>query len=201
MLTLYHAPQSRSFRILWLLEELGEPYDIKIVPIRRRGGAGEPAGEDYRRIHPHLKVPAIAHDGVPVFETGAICLYLTDAFPRAGIGPLIGDPERAPYVTWLAYAGGVFEPALIAKAMGWEHQYGPFGWAPAEEVIAHLSRALEAGPYLLGKKFSATDIIYGGAMGMMIGAKMIPDTKLFTDYAARATDRPAFKRAQEKDAG
>src|SRR5689334_20999867 len=101
MITLYHAPQSRSSRFVWLLEELGQPYDIKLVQIRRRDGGHQ--DREYRAtIHPHGKVPAIVHDGTIVFESSAVALYLADAFPEAGLGPRIGDPTRGAFVTWLA---------------------------------------------------------------------------------------------------
>jgi glutathione S-transferase len=97
MLTLHHAPRSRSLRILWLLEEIGEPFEVNYVSIARGQGAGEP---DPKNPHPDKKVPALTHDGVLVTESSAIVLYLTDAFPAAGLGPRIGDPDRAPYLTW-----------------------------------------------------------------------------------------------------
>src|SRR5919204_7061843 len=98
MITLYHAPKSRSSRFIWLLEELGEPYELKLVSIRRRDGSGHAEGAEYRRIQPHGKVPAIVHEGATVFESSAIALYLGDAFPKAGLGAPIGDPKRGPYV-------------------------------------------------------------------------------------------------------
>ncbi|MBC7975573.1 MAG: glutathione S-transferase, partial [Myxococcales bacterium] len=108
MITLYHAPNSRSSRFLWLLEELGQPYTTRIVSIRRGDDAGHP-DPAYRKIQPHGKVPAIDHDGTIVFESSAIALYLADAFPEAKLGPPIGDPLRGAFVTWLAYYGGVME--------------------------------------------------------------------------------------------
>ena len=112
MLTLYHAPRSRSFRTLWLLEEIGAPYELKVVNIRRGDGSG---AADASNPHPLGKVPALVHDGRLVFETSAIALYLTDLFPQAGLGPKIGDNERGAYLSWLAYYSGVFEPSLTAK--------------------------------------------------------------------------------------
>lgn len=188
MLTLYHAPRSRSFRILWLLEELGAPYETRIVPIRRGDGSGGEAGDEHRRIHPHAKVPAIA-------------LYLTDAFPQAGLGPRIGERTRGPYLTWLAYATGVLEPAILEKVLNIPHRFGTFGWGPPDEVEAVLARALAAGPYLLGDTFSAADIVIGGSFPILLQAKFLPDTPLFTSYAQRLTERPAYKGAQAKDSG
>jgi glutathione S-transferase len=197
MLTLYHAPRSRSFRILWLLEELGVPYETKIVSIRRADGSGaeEPG---YRRIHPHGKVPAIVHDGVPVFETPAVALYLTDAFPRAGLGPTVGDKLRGPYLSWLAYSTGVLEPALLEKVLNVPHRVSTFGWGPPAEVEALLEDTLSAGPYLLGDRFSAADVVLGGSIAFLLQMKVWPATPLFTAYAERLAARPAHKSAQAK---
>lgn len=196
MLTLYHAPRSRSFRILWLLEELGVPYERKIVSIRRADGSGseEP---DYRRIHPHAKVPAIVHDGVAVFETPAVALYLTDAFPAARLGPGIGDKRRGPYLSWLAYSTGVLEPAILEKVLNVPHRVGTFGWGSPAEVEALLADTLAPGPYILGEQFSAADIVLGGGMAFLLQAKLA--TPVFTAYAQLLAARPAYKSAQAKD--
>ena len=197
MLTLYHAPKSRSFRTLWLLEEIGAPYELKRVSIRRGDGSG---GRDTANPHPHGKVPAIVHDGALVFETAAIALYLTDSFAEAGLGPRVGEPERASYVSWLAYYAGVLEPSLTAKFLKIEHIYGTFGWAPFDEVVELLTRTLETNVYLLGEKFSAADIVFGGSLPLLMGRGLMPDAEPFKSYVARVTARPAFVRAQTKDA-
>jgi glutathione S-transferase len=198
MLTLYHAPRSRSFRALWLLEEIGAPFELQIVSIRRGDGSG---AADPSNPHPLGKVPALAHDGHVVFETSAIALYLTDLFPQSGLGPKIGDKERGAYLSWLAYYGGVFEPSLTAKFLKLQHVYGTFGWGPFDEVLEHLGRTLAARPYLLGEKFSAADIVYGGSLPLLMGRGIVPETETFKAYAARVTARPAVARAQSRDGG
>ena len=198
MLTLYHAPRSRSFRSLWLLEEIGAPYELKVVNIRRGDGSG---AADTDNPHPLGKVPALDHDGRVVFETSAIALYLTDLFPQSGLGPKIGDNDRGTYLSWLAYYGGVFETSLTAKFLKIQHIYGTFGWGPFEEVLEHLSRTLSASPYLLGDKFSAADMIYGGSLPMLISRGMVPDTETFKAYGERVIARPSFARAQARDSG
>jgi glutathione S-transferase len=196
VITFYHAPRSRSFRTLWLLEEIGQPYEMKRVSIRRGDGSG---AADPENPHPHGKVPVIVHDGRLVFETTAIALYLTDLFPASGLGPQIGQPERAAYVTWLSYYSGVFEPSLTAKFLKLQHVYGTFGWGPFEEVLDYLNRTLETRPYFLGERFSAVDIVFGGGMPMLMGAGMMPETPTLKAYTARIMDRPAFARASAKD--
>jgi glutathione S-transferase len=198
MIRLYHAPRSRSFRTLWLLEEIGASFDLEIVSIRRGDGSG---ARDTGNPHPHGKVPALKHNDTVIFETTAIALYLTDMFPQSGLGPKIGDPERGTYLSWLAYYGGVFEPALTAKYLKIEHIYGTFGWAPFEEVLALLNETLRAKPYLLGDKFSALDVIYGGSVPMLMLRGIVPETDALKAYAGRVTSRPAFLRAQARDEG
>jgi glutathione S-transferase len=196
MITLYHAPRSRSFRTLWLLEELGVPYEVKLVSIRRGDGSG---ARDPANPHPHGKVPAIVHDGNAVFETTAIALYLTDAFPEAGLGAKIGEPKRAAFVTWLSYYSGVFEPSLTAKFLKIEHVYGTFGWAPFDEVVAYINSTLEGQPYFLGDRFSAVDIVFGGSLPLLMSRGMVPESETLKAYVARITARPAFAQAQAKD--
>lgn len=197
MLTLYHAPRSRSFRMLWLLEELGAPYTLKVVNIRRGDGSG---ATDPANPHPHGKVPALTDDAALIFESPAIALYLTDKFPDAGIGPRIGDPDRGAYLTWLSYYTGVVEPSLTAKFLNIQHIYGTFGWAPFDDVVAWLTRALSGKPYLLGERFSAADVLVGGSLSFLMG-RIVPESDTFKSYVTRITARPAHARAQAKDAG
>jgi glutathione S-transferase len=200
MITLYHAPHSRSSSILWLLEELGAPYRVEITAIKRSGGEGAPADESYRRIHPHMKVPAIEHEGEIVFEQAAIALYLTDAFPQNGIGPRVGEKSRGAYVTWLAYYAGVIEPAFVSKFMNWELKArATIGWAPVDEVMAYINGKLSQGPYLLGERFSAIDIFVGGAFILFMGSPLLPPTDLLTQYTERLKARPAYKTAQARE--
>jgi len=192
MLTLYHSPQSRSTRMIWLLEEIGEPYTIKYVTIPRGDGTG---GRDPANAHPEGKVPATDHDGKLVRESGAICLYLTDAFPKAGIGPKVGDANRADYLFWLFNYAAELEPAMIARMSGagenqmWKRLY--------EASTARLTQALKAGDYLLGNKFSTADILFSSAIQWM--RQQFPDDKAYDRYVERCVARPAFKRAEPKD--
>ncbi len=195
MLTLYHAPRSRSLRVLWLLEELGAPYTLKVVNIRRADGSG---ASDPANPHPHGKVPALTDDGALIFESPAIALYLTDKFPDAGLGPRIGDSDRGAYLTWLSYYTGVVEPSLTAKFLKVQHVYGTFGWAPFDDVIAYLTSALTGKTYLLGERFSAADVLVGGSLAFLMG-RMIPESDVFKSYVGRITARPAYARARSKD--
>jgi glutathione S-transferase len=198
MLTLYHAPRSRSSRFIWLLEELGVPYEIKVVSIRRGDGSGE---RDSKNPHPHGKVPAITHDGAVVFESCAVASYLTDAFPENGIGPVVGDTKRGAYLTWLAYYAGVLEPAFTSKFMKIDVPRGTAGWVGVDEAMAHVGATLAAGPYLLGERFSAADVLYGSTFALFLGSPMLPESPVLRAYVDRCTARPAYRRAAAKDAG
>jgi glutathione S-transferase len=197
MLTLFHAPKSRSGSIVWLLEELGVPYETRVVNIRRGDGSG---ARDPANPHPHGKVPCLQHDGQRVFEIAAITLYLTDLFPDTKLGPRVGDPGRGEYLSWLAYRPGVLEPAIMMRRLNVKHVPGTMGWAEAGEVEAVLNSVLSGRKYLLGDEFSAADITVGGTINFLMGFKLLNETPVFKDYAARITNRPAFKRMMEKDA-
>jgi glutathione S-transferase len=192
MLTLIHKPQTRSASIVWLLEEIGAPYEKKIVTLRSQDGTGE---RDPNNPHPHGKVPALVHDGHTIFETSAIALYLTDLFPDAKLGPKVGDANRGEYLSWLAYRSGVLEPAFMERRFGIKHVYGAMGWAPPEEVEEVLNNQLKGRKYFLGDNFSALDIVIGGGIYYMTLFKMMAETPLLKDYCARITDRPAFKKS------
>jgi glutathione S-transferase len=193
MLTLYHAPQSRSSRFLWLLEELGEPYAVEYMDIRRGDGSGAP---DPKNPHPDRKVPALVHDGQLVTESAAICVYLTDAFPKAKLGPLPGGGKRGAYLTWLAFYAGVIEPAVIAKVKG-RLETDPDEQRQYEQLEARLRGALESGPYVLGDAFSAADILVVSVFQWM--RAVMPPGALYDAYVKRCTERPALARAYAKD--
>ena len=199
MITLYHATRSRSSRIIWLLEELGVPYKIELTSIVRGDGTGAPAPDSYARIHPLKKVPAIEHDGAVLYESAGIVLYLTDAFPKAGIGPAVGDPKRADYVRWLFFYPSILEPSAAARFRGWDKDQTT-GFGKFEDVEGVIAQALEAGPYILGEKFSAADILYCSVCQFFKG-NLFPARKCYDDYVARCTARPAYIRAIAKDNG
>jgi glutathione S-transferase len=192
MITLFHAPRSRSSRFVWLLEEIGEPYEIKYVAIAGR------EGHDPANPHPHGKVPALIHDGALVTESAAIALYLSDAFPAARLGPQVGEPGRADYVSWLAYYAGNIEPAMVAKATDWSSPVGMTGWSSFEDMEARIAERLEAGPWMLGDRFSTVDILVGSLLQW--AARMFPERPAYEAFKARFSERPALARAQAKDA-
>lgn len=198
MITLYHRPKSRSSRFIFLLEELEAPYQIRIVTTRNRDGTG---AVDPVNPHPHGKVPAISDDGVIVFESPAIALYLTDRFPKSGLGPLVGDPARGAYLSWLAYYTGVLEPALMSKFMNVDVPRGTAGWVAVEEAMPAIVERLSQGPYLLGDRFTAADVLYGTTFAMFSQSPLLPPSPVIGEYARRITARPAYARAQLRENG
>lgn len=197
MLTLFHAPRSRSSRIVWLLEELGAPYALKITNVSRMDGGG---GPDPDNPHPDKKVPALVDDGALITESIAIIQYLCDKFPAAGLAPQIGDPKRGPYLTWLAYYAGVIEPVVTLSFLGIGDNPGIHRtFRGRGEVDARITGALERAPYLLGERFSAADLLLS-SVGQWARA-MLPAGALVDDYLGRCTERPAAARALAKDEG
>lgn len=196
MITFYYAPWSRASTILWLLEELGAPYEIEQVDIRAPGGAPEA----YRAIQPNKKVPAIVHDGMVVTERAAICTYLCDAFPQAGLAPAIGDKMRAPYLTWLVYTDSVFDPVVAAKAHGHEFMGGGYSYGSFSEMVANLERTLASRPYIAGDRFTAADTQLGAGMEYArTVSRVLPDVPVFRQYLDRLGARPAYQRYRMKD--
>ncbi|MES2255175.1 MAG: glutathione S-transferase family protein [Pseudomonadota bacterium] len=198
MITLYHAPKSRSTRMIFLLEELGAPYEIKIVSIRRGDGSG---AADESNPHPHAKVPAIRHGNEVVFESSAIVNYLTDTFPDAGLAPRPGEAGRGQYLTMLAYYGDVVEPSFVSKFMKMDVPRGTAGWVAVEEVMPYIDKLLTAQPYIAGEKFTGADILYATTFGMFAQNPMMPKLASVEAYVKRCLDRPAYARAMAKDAG
>lgn len=199
MITLFHRPKSRSTRFIFLLEELEAPYEIRLVTTRSRDGTGE---VDPANPHPHGKVPAISDDGVVVFESPAIALYLTDKFPKNRLGPLAGEPGRGSYLSWLSYYTGVLEPAFMSKFMNTQVPRGTAGWVPLEEAMPTVVGVLSRGPYMLGERFSAADVLYGTTFAMFGQSPMVPRSPVVDEYVQRIVSRPAFARAlaRESDA-
>lgn len=196
-LVFFHAPNTRSAGTRILLEELGASYELHALDMK----AGDQRKPEYLAVNPLGKVPAIVHDGALITEQGAIFIYLADLFAEAGLAPAIGDPLRGPYLRWLVYYGSSFEPALIDRAL--KREPAPRGTSPYSDYDSMLSTLLEPirkGPYLLGERFSAADVLWGTALRWTTGFKLVPEMPEISAYIARVCARPAFVRAGEKDA-
>jgi glutathione S-transferase len=192
MLKLYHSPGSFSARVVWLLEELGADYELDIVRYPNADGSNA----DPRNPHPHGFAPALEHDGHVVTETGAIALYLTDLFPQSDVGVAVGHPLRARYLTWLFYQVGLTEPLLYMKGHKLLAQDAAMSTLN-DAMMRHIEAALSAGPYLLGERFTAVDVLY---MSLFEHARpLLGRNEVIDAYLARA-DRPARRRALARDA-
>jgi len=162
-LVLYTNPMSRGRIARWMLEEVGAPYRTEILEYGTTLKA--PA---YLAINPMGKVPAITHNGVVVTEGAAICAYLADAFPRAGLAPPHGAPARAPYYRWLFFAAGPVESAVTNKSLGFEVPAGRetmAGYGSFAQVIDALEGAVSKTDYVAGDAFTAADVYFGSQIG------------------------------------
>jgi glutathione S-transferase len=180
--TLYHSPNTRSSGALILLEELGVPYDLHVLNMK----AGEQRGAAYLAVNPMGKVPAIKDGDSLITEQGAIFIYLADLYPQAGLAPAIGDPLRGPYLRWLVFYGSSFEPAVVDRAMKREPAQAamsPYG--DYDTMLKTLTDQLAKGPYLLGEKFTAADVLWGTALAWTTMFKLVPETPVIMDYVKR----------------
>ena len=198
-LTLYHAAPSRSSIVHWMLEEIGEPYDMHVLSLKN----GDHKRPEYLAINPMGKVPAIRHKDVVITEASAICTYLADEFPRAKLNVPVGDPRRGIYLKWLFFSPSCVEPAIIDRAFPRKDPAPPsaLGYGDSDMVMNVLAKGVGAAdPYLMGEQFTAADVIVGSGLrwGMMF--KLIPERPEFAAYVGRLNQRPALKRATEKDA-
>jgi glutathione S-transferase len=142
------------------------------------------------------KVPAIEYEGAVVTEVGAICTYLADAFPKAGLAPPIGDPLRGTYLRWMFFQGNALEPAIVDRALKREPgRRGMMPYGTYEVAVAALERAVEKGPWFLGERYSAADVYVGSAISWGLQFQLLPEREVFKKYAARLNARPARQRA------
>ncbi|MEO8836597.1 MAG: glutathione S-transferase N-terminal domain-containing protein [Caldimonas sp.] len=195
--TLFHAPQSRSAGALVLCEELDADYELHVLDLKK----GEQRQAAYLAVNPMGKVPAVLHDGALVTEQGAVYAYLADLYPQAGITPAIGDPLRGPYLRWLFYYGSSFEPALIDRSMKREPappSTSPYG--DYDTMLKTLTDQLAGGPWLLGERFTAADVLWGTALRWTTMFKLVPETPVVSAYIARVAARPAAASAARIDA-
>jgi glutathione S-transferase len=197
VITLFHAPQSRSSATLTLLEELGVPYDLHVLNMK----AGEQRQSAFLAINPMGKVPAILHRGELVTEQVACFIYLADLFPEAGLAPHPGDPRRGPYLRWLVFYAACYEPGMVDVTL--KREPGPPAMSPYgdfETVLGTLIQRLGGAPYLLGETISAADVLWGTALQWGMLFKIVPEHPVLVEYAARIAARPAFARVSEADA-
>jgi glutathione S-transferase len=195
--TLFHSPNTRSTGVLALLDELGAPYHLQVLDMK----AGEQRGAAYLAVNPMGKVPAIRHGDALVTEQAAVYLYLADLFPAAGLAPALGDARRGPYLRWMVFYGSCFEPAVVDRALKRDpapQTMSPYG--DFDTMLKTLTDELAKGPYLLGDRFSAADVLWGTALGWITQFGIVPRTPVIAAYVDRIAARPSVARARARDA-
>jgi glutathione S-transferase len=191
----YTHPQSRGRIVHLLLEELGAPYDMRVLSFEK----SEHKTPQYLAINPMGKVPAIVHRGVVVTETAAICMYLADEFPAKALAPKIGDPQRGTYLRWFFFGAGCFEPAIVDKMLARPpaERKGAMGYGTFEDTVNALEKALSPGPYILGERFSAVDVYVGSQIMHSMMTKAMEPRPAFQGYADRLAARPVVQRLNQ----
>jgi glutathione S-transferase len=195
MLTFYTNPMSRGRIARWMLEEVGEPYETVVLDYGTTMKAAE-----YLAVNPMGKVPAIVHNGRTVTECAAICAYLADAFPGAGLAP--AADERADYYRWMFFAAGPVEAAITAHSFGWkasEEQERSVGFGNYDHIVDTLERAVAERPWIAGDRFTAADVYVGSHVSWGVSFGTLPKRDAFSDYVGRLMARPAAIRAAEMD--
>jgi glutathione S-transferase len=198
MMKLYWSPRTRSFTALWLMEETRQPYERVLTDI----STGAQKTPEYLTINPMGKVPALRDGDATLAEAAAICAYVAERYPEAKLAPPVGDPLRAKYLYWLFFGPGCIEPAMVQVATKIEMNTVAAGWGEATRVFDVLDAALAKGPWMLGDRFSAADIVIGSGLNFVVRLfKMVPSRRSFDAYLDRCAARPAFQRAGVLAAG
>jgi len=193
-LIFYTNPQSRGRIVRWMLEEIGQPYETEVIPY------DQIKSERYLAVNPMGKVPAIKHRDHVVTECAAICAYLADIFPQAGLAP--HNEEKADYYRWMFYAAGPAEAAVSNQAMGWvptPERERMFGYGNFDRVVSVLDELFSLRDYVCGDRFTAADVYVGSQIMFPLQFGMLPERESFTRYRDRLQSREAYKRANEID--
>lgn len=197
IVTLFHAPNTRSSGTLRLLEEMGVPHRLHVLDLAE----GEHKRADYLAVNPMGKVPAIRLGETVVTEQGAIALFLGDLFPETGMCPPPGDPLRGALLRWLFFYGDCVEPAVLQKAMKWEAPRASMaGYGSYEDTMAAVSGQLAKGPWFLGERFTVADGVWGPALTWLTRFGLVPATAEISAYVERFDARPAAARVAAIDA-
>lgn len=196
-IVLYTNPMSRGQIVHWMLEETGVPYRVELIDFK----TGQHKSPEYRAINPMGKLPAVTWRGVVVTECAAICAWLADAIPAAGLAPGLDDPARGTYLRWLFFGAGCVEQAVTDRALGRTHDKpGTVGYGTYEDTFDTLESALKPGPWILGDRFSAADVYVGAQINWGLAFGTVEKRDTFVEYSRRLQARPAAQRAQAANA-
>lgn len=189
---LFWCPRTRAIRAVWLLEEAGVDYERVLVDIRDPSASVDP---DFRAASPMGKVPALVDGSAMLADSAAICLYIADRYASDLLAPGMDDPDRARFLFWMFFVPGAMEPAMAEKMGGWDTNRGAHGWGDFDVMIETLEQGLEPGPWILGNRFSAADIMLGSTAAFMGMFGIMPESELIGDYVDRCLARPAYQKA------
>ncbi len=195
-ITLYHHPFSRAANVVWMLEEVGVPYELRFVDIMK----GAHKAPEMLALNPMGKLPILTEGDLVVTESAAIALYLADRHAYGRLAPKVDDPARGTYLRWSLFAPSVIEPGSMAKMGDWAFKPTQAGWGDFDTMLGAMEAAIAGKAYLLGETFSMADVVFGGTLRYMVQFKMIEPRPAFTAYAERLAARPAAQRADARNA-
>jgi glutathione S-transferase len=192
---LHHHPWSRAATTVWMLEEIGQPYELNTVDLR----AGDHHSDGHKSRNRMMKLPVLEDGEAVIAESAAIGVYLADRYALGELAPALDDPRRGPYLRWCFFAPSVIEPATMAKASGWEYSESSAGFGTYENMVATLEDGLSGGQWLLGDQFTMADIIVGATVRFLQQFKMIEQEGALGAYVERIVERPALQRADARN--
>lgn len=191
---LYWAPQTRSARAIWMLEEAGVDYDLELVNISAPDRVDT---DEFREASPMGKVPALVDGDVKMSESSAICLYVADRYSAGNLAPAIDDPLRGKFLYWLMYTPAVVEPSMSEKFSGTDTNRYRSGWGDFDLMIETLENGIADKTWILGEQFTAADVMLGSSTVFLRLFKMLPDSPVLEAYADRCLARPAYQKVVE----
>lgn len=192
----YHHPFTRASAAVWMLEEVGAPYELRWIDLMK----GDGKKPEFLAINPMGKLPTLVDGDTVVTESAAIGLYLADRYAPGRLAPALDDPRRGTYFRWSLFAPSVVEPGSMAKVAKWEFKPGQAGWGDYATMVDTMEKAVAVGPFLLGEQFTMADVIFGGTLRYMMRFDMVEKRPGFVAYAERLEARPALQRAEAKNA-
>ena len=200
MITLFWCPQTRASRVLWMLEELGEPFEVRLANVRDP----DSLDDDFRRASPMGKVPAImdeaANGTVYMADSAPVCLYLADRYAQGRLAPAVDDPARGQFLYWMGFTPGAVEPAMMEKFIGFEVSPGSCGWGNYEIVMETLAQGVKEGPWVMGEQFTAADVLLGSSVNFMKQFGLLGEGSALEPYLERCLARPAYQAALAREA-
>lgn len=197
MLVLYHSPHSRSTTAHWMLNEIGEPFELRPIDLQN----GEQKSPEFLAINPMGKLPTLTDDGVVVTEAAAVVAYLADRYPKAKLAPAFDAPERATYLRWMFFAASCIEPAVMDNYLKRETPPASAGWGSLDAVVQTLAGAIGPDRFVLGDTFSAADVYIGSTLRYLLQFNLMPKRPEFTGYVERLKQRPAWQKTLAADQG